>query len=134
MLSGRTYERLNFVRDGLVLGLGWFPTPALRLYAETGWAFHTDGGSEPWEFQFGAEYSPSDRAGSHGAPFLALNGRIREEVGFGGNFTLQTGWQWRDRIGKLLRLGLHYFNGQSDQYQFYAQHEEQIGLGLWYDF
>ena len=59
ILSGRTFNRLNFVRDALVLGLALWPTDALRLYAESGWAFHVDGGSEPWQFQFGADFSPA---------------------------------------------------------------------------
>ena len=28
----------------------------------------------------------------------------------------------------------HYFNGMSDQYQFFSQFEDQIGVGMWYDF
>jgi hypothetical protein len=134
MLSGQPFDRLNFVRDALVLGIAFWPTQALRLYAEPGWAFHVDGGSQPWQFQFGADFSPPCPTGFHGAPFLAVNGRLRQEVDFGGGFTLQTGWSWRSRRGQLLRFGFHYFNGQSEQCQFYTQHEQQLGLGLWYDF
>ena len=31
-------------------------------------------------------------------------------------------------------LGMQYFNGMSDQGQFYKTFEEQIGFGLWYDY
>lgn len=126
--------RINYSRDVLVWGVALRPNEDLRLYAETGWAFWSDGGSEPWEFQFGIDYSPARPTGNQGAPFFAVNGRIREEVNWGGNFTVQTGWQWRGRTGRLLRVGMHYFNGQSDQYQFFQEHEEQIGGGIWYDF
>ena len=126
--------RINFVRDAVVLGVAMRPNPDLRLYAEAGWAFNHDGGSRPWEFQFGVDYSPAEATGVVPAPFLAVNGRIREEVDFGGNFTLQTGWQWRGQTGHLFRFGLNYFNGMSDQYQFFTEHEEQIGVGLWYDY
>ena len=34
----------------------------------------------------------------------------------------------------LLRVGVHYYNGESTQFSFFDDHEEQIGLGLWYDF
>lgn len=134
ILSGRTFNRLNFVRDALVLGIAFWPTESLRLYVEPNWALHVDGGSEPWKFQFGADFSPPYPTGFRGAPFLAVNGCIRQEVDFGGGFTFQTGWQWRNRSGQLLRFGFHYFNGQSEQCQFYTEHEQQIGLGLWYDF
>ena len=68
------------------------------------------------------------------SPSFAINTRIREEVDFGGNMTVQTGLQWRGETGRLLRAGLHYFNGHTDQYQFFNEHEEQIGIGIWYDF
>ena len=52
------FDRINFSRNAMVLGLGYFVTADLRLYAETGYGFLNDGGNQPWEFQFGAEYRP----------------------------------------------------------------------------
>ena len=106
----------------------------LRLYAEAGWAFRSDI-SEPWEFQFGLDWAPNTPTGFRGAPFFAVNGHLRQEVDYGGNLSLMTGWAWMsDRDRHLLRLGLHYYNGESSQYSFYDDFEEQIGFGLWYDF
>jgi len=127
-------DRINYVRDSLVLGMAVYFGPNLRVYSEAGCAFNTDGGAEPWEFQCGADLSPAEPTGRWGAPFLAVNGHLREENDFGGNMTVQTGWQWRGQTGHLLRVGMQYFNGFSDQYQFYNIFEEQIGVGLWYDF
>ncbi|HUT92570.1 MAG TPA: DUF1207 domain-containing protein [Thermoguttaceae bacterium] len=134
MVTQGTLDRLNYTRDVLIAGLAFRPHRDLRLYAEAGWAFYTDGGSQPWEFQFGIDYSPVEPWSALGTPFFAVNTRIREEVDFGGNVTVQTGLQWRGGRGQLFRFGLHYFNGKSDQYQFFTEHEEQIGLGVWYDF
>jgi hypothetical protein len=127
-------ERVNYVRDSLVLGISHYPVPSLRLYSEAGYAFHNSGGAEPWEFQFGNELSEPGPTGFHGSPFLAMNGRLREEHNFGGDFTAQSGWMWRGIDGKVFRLGGHYYVGQSSQFQFYDKFEEQIGIGLWYDF
>ena len=127
-------SRINYVRDSLVLGVAFRPCPNVRLYSEAGWAFNTDGGSRPWEFQFGIDASPEEPTGFLGGPFFALNGRIRQEVNYGGNLTVQTGWAWRGETGQLMRVGFHYFNGMSDQYQFFTHHEEQIGVGMWYDY
>jgi len=126
--------RINYARDCLVLGLAVYPNPDVRLYAEAGWAFFSDGGAMPWEFQFGIDYSPAQPSGCLGAPFFAVNGNIREEVDYGGNFTVEAGWQWRGRSEHLMRLGMYYYNGMSDQYQFFDQFEERIGIGLWYDY
>lgn len=129
-----TRPRINYSRDCLVLGVGWHPWPDTRLYAEADYGFYLDGGAKPWHFQFGAEYSPIKYTGFRGAPFLAVAGHLREEDEFGGNFTAQAGWQWRGATGHVFRVGAHYLNGQSDEYQFHTEHEDQIGIGLWYDY
>ena len=126
--------RINYVRDSLIAGAAVYLNPSLRLYGEVGWCFHEDGGARPWEFQFGADFSSPEPTGISGAPFFAINGHLRQENNFGGNLSMQTGWQWRGRDGHLARVGMHYFNGMSDHYQFYNMFEEEIGFGLWYDY
>jgi hypothetical protein len=135
LLKNPDFERVNFARDVLVLGYAFDMTDRLRLYSEVGWAFWTDV-SDPWEFQLGFDYAPRAATGIRGAPFLAVNSHLREDVKFGGNVTVQTGWAWRgDGPGsRLLRMGVHYYNGQSPQYSFYKSFEQQIGFGMWYDF
>ncbi len=126
--------RINYVRDAIIAGVSYQMFPSLRVYGETAYAFFTAGGAEPWEFQFGAELSRPGPTGFRGTPFLATNAHLREEVDFSGDWTLQTGWLWRGDTGSTLRLGLHYLNGKSNQYQFFDRNEEQIGFGLWCDF
>jgi hypothetical protein len=128
------FPRINYVRESLVAGVAFYLNPSLRLYSEAGWCFYEDGGAKPWEFQFGIDYSSPDPTGICGSPFFAINAHLRQENDFGGNMTVQTGWQWRGRTGHLFRMGMQYFNGMSDQYQFYDKFEEQIGFGLWYDY
>lgn len=128
------YPPVNYVRDVVVWAVGVRVVENMRAYAEAGYAFYRKGGSKPWEFQFGVDWSRVHPDSFFGSPFFAVNGRIREEVDFGGNLTAQTGWQWRGEGGNLLRLGFQYFNGKSDAYQFFTEHEEHFGLGLWYDF
>jgi len=134
MLTFPNTPRYNYARDVIILGQAYYLTPAQRIYAEAGWAFYTDV-SQEWEFQFGWEYAPSCPTGIHGAPFAAVNGHLRQEIEYSGNFVSQVGWAWRDGpSARLLRVGFEYFNGLSDQYQFWNQFEEKLGLGLWYDY
>lgn len=134
LLKNPNYPRLNFARDVLILGGAYHLTDDLRIYAEIGWAFYTDV-SEPWEVQFGIDYAPTAPTGIRGAPFFAINGHLRQELDFSGNFTVQAGWAWRSaQNGSLLRMGGQYFNGASWQYSFYNHFEQQLGLGVWYDF
>lgn len=130
-----TFQRINYVRDAFVLGGGYFLDPDLRLYGEIGYAFNTDGGAQPWELQFGAEFSPADHSGIRGAPFWAVNGYLREEVNWGGNVNIMVGWQWRgDRNNHLFRIGLQYLDGKTMQYAFFRNSERMVGFGTWYDF
>lgn len=128
------WERNDFTLDVIVLGASYFPIENVRLYGEAGYAFNTGGGAKPWEFQFGAEFAPAYATGSRGAPFMAVNAHLREEVDFGGYVALQAGWCWRNPVGRLFRVGVQYLNGHSPQYEFFTLHEEQIGAGIWYDF
>ncbi len=134
LLDHPDFDRLNYVRETLILGLAAYVNPSLRLYWETGWAFSVEGPAKPWEFQFGADFCSNEPTGPAGAPFFAINGHLHEETNFSGNLTVQTGWMWRGRSGHLFRVGMQYFNGMSDEAQFYNTFEEQIGIGLWYDF
>lgn len=134
LLKNPGYDRLNFARDVLVLGYSYYATPNLRFYGEVGWAFYSIV-SEPWEFQAGIDYAPQYRTGFRGAPFFAVNTHLKEELNYSGNFTVQAGWAWRaDNGPQLLRVGVQYFNGMSQQNSFVYNFEETIGVGLWYDF
>ena len=132
--AGSTAGRINFSRDTLVLGFSYYPLPAWRWYAEAGWAFYADEGTDPWEFQFGLDYAQPGPTGACGTPFFALNGHLRQEVNYGGNLVAQAGWLWRSQRDRVLRTGLHYFNGKSNQYEFVNEFEQQLGVGIWYDY
>ncbi len=128
------FQRINYVRDSIVLGFGYYLTKDLRLYSEGAYAFNSNF-AQPWEFQFGAEYSPHWGNGGRGAPFFGINGMLFEEHDFGGNLNILAGWQWRGpRSDRLFRFGLQYFNGKSSQYAFYKRNEQLIGAGFWFDY
>lgn len=133
LLDNPTFQRVNYVRDSIIFGVGYFATQNVRLYGETAWAFHHSV-AEPWEFQFGAEYSPQIFNGRRGAPFAAINAQLLQEQDFGGGLNLMAGWQWRSEISnRLLRVGLQYYNGKSSQFAFYNESEQLLGFGVWLD-
>lgn len=133
LLKNPTHERLNFSRDVLFAGAGYWLTERLRVYGEIGWAFYSDI-SEQWEFKFGMEFLPTAPTGWRGAPFAAAHVHLREELDYGGSLTLQGGWAWRGDEGALLRLGIDLYEGKSQQWSFYDSYEPLIGFGLWYDY
>lgn len=134
LLKNPGFRRVNYSRDAFVLGQSYYLTDDVRLYGEVGWAFYSDV-SKPWEFQFGIDYSPLLPIEGGGAPYVALNGQLRQELNFSGNFVVQAGWQWRGgSSGQLVRIGLEYYNGMSNQFQLYDVFENKLGFGIWYDF
>ncbi len=126
--------RLDYVREQLVLGVAYRPILNLRFYGEANYAFIESGGSRPWEFQFGIDYSPEEPTGLHGAPFVAINSKIQEDLNYSGNVTFEAGWEWRGPTGHTLRTGVEYFDGFDFQRQFYSDYRQFIGAGVWYDF
>jgi hypothetical protein len=135
LLRHPDYDRLNYVRDGLLLGVALHVTEDVRVYSEAGWAFSYDGGAKPWEFQFGSEYTPAPRCMYRPAPFAAINGHLRQELGFGGNVNVVAGWQWwGQQSDRQFRFGLQYTNGKSSQYSFFNRFEQLTGIGLWMDY
>ncbi len=125
----------TYTRDAFNLGISVQLTESIRSYMESSFAIQTEGPADPWQFQFGLDYVPMSSFSKKGAPFFGINGMLREEVDFGGGLTVMTGWQWRGRdTDNRLRLGIHYFNGKSNQHSFWNEHEELIGFGLWYDY
>lgn len=134
LLQHPGYDRLNYSRDVLVAGYSHYLTRDFRIYGELGWAFHSDV-AKPWEFQFGVDYAPGTPTGLRGRPFFAVNGQLRQEVDYGGNFVAQAGWAWlSNENARLLRLGGQFYNGYSAQYSFYNRFEQYLGLAVWYDF
>ena len=129
-----SFPKVSYIRDCLTLGLGMRPWPDVRLYSEVGYAVHVTGEAEEWEVRFGGEYVHAEPDDGRGGPFLATHCHLRQENNFSGNVTLELGWAWRAQGSRLFRLGLLYFNGLSEQYQFYNKYEEQLGTGAWYDF
>jgi hypothetical protein len=132
LLKHPDFDRLNFARDALILGHAYYLTPSQRIYGEAGWAFYTDVAKE-WEFQFGYEFNPVYWMTRHGSPFFAIHGHLREELNYGGGLAVQTGWAWRARSGRQLRMGMHFYNGKSTQYSFFNDHEQLIGFVIAYD-
>ena len=128
--------RINYYREALLLSYAYRPTSNTRLYAEIDYAVMQGEYTKPWHLQLGAEYSPRYPAqGGWGTPFAAINARLMQEHNFDGNMTVQTGWQWRGSHNQLLRLGVQYIGGVSEQYEFIrGRREHKIGLGVWYDF
>lgn len=128
-------RRINYYRDSLVFGIAFKPHRDIRLYGEIEYAVYSGEMTERLQMQFGAEYAPLYPANRRrGVPFFAVNALLMEELDFGGSVCVQAGWMWRGRRNQAFRLGLEYFYGADDQYEFFDETNSKLGFGLWYDF
>jgi len=135
LLRNPGFNRLNYVRDALLLGVRHHLRPDLQVYGEVAYSFNTDGGAEPLELQFGMEYRGVDGTDRTSAPFAAINGHLREEFDFGGSVNIIAGWEWRGRYSnRRFRLGGQYYNGKEIQWSFFNESVSFAGVGVWYDF
>ncbi len=129
------FQRINYVRDSLIVGTIYDLTDALRVYGEVGNAIGMEGGAKPLELQFGAEYVPVAKSSFRGAPFAAVNGHLRQDFNFDGSINVVAGWGWQGlQSRQRFRIGGQFFNGPSMQYSFFDQRETLVGGGIWFDF
>ncbi len=130
-----TFQRINYSRDVLLFGVRQSVTDELVVYGEAGYGVRNDGGSEPWEFQFGTEYSSRKATCPSGAPFAAVNVHLREEFNFSGGLNILAGWEWRGPdSNRRFRAGVQYYTGKEIQYSFFDENIQLLGAGIWYDF
>ncbi len=134
LVRNPTFQRVNYSRDALLLGVRQDVTDELTVYGEAAWAFYNDGGAEPWAFQVGAEFY-EELSETIGGPVAAANVQMREEFDFGGRFTGVAGWQWREpTTGRLLRFAAKYEAGKSPYYELFEEDSTMLGVGVFYDF
>ena len=111
------FERVNYVRDVIVMGNSYYMYDWLRIYGEVGWSFFNDGGSRAAEFQFVAELIQARPTGIRGA-FFCGKWYDSPKLNWGGNVCVQVGWAGEDTSEKLFRLGFEYLYGSDPQYEF----------------
>ena len=135
LLENPLFQRVNYVRDSLVAGTAYDLTPDSQIYAEIACEVARQGGADPLEFQFGAQYTPRAERPLRGAPFAAVNGHVREDFGWITGVNMVGGWGWEGPDSRRrLRVGGQYYNGPSLQYSFLNRQENLIGGGIWFDF
>ena len=133
-LANPLVHRFNYVRDSAVLGVTYDIHSDWQTYGEIAYALGAEDGAEPFEFQYGLQYSPLV-FGLRGAPFAAVNGHTRQDFDWITSVNCQTGWQWRGTDSQhLWRIGMQYYSGPSLQYSFPGRTDHLLGAGMWFDF
>lgn len=134
VIANPLVQRFNYVRDSAVAGVTYDISDDWQTYGEIGYALSAEDGAKALELQYGLQYSPLV-FGLRGAPFAAVNGHTRQDLGGITSVNCQAGWQWRGTDSQhLWRMGVQYYSGPSLQYAFPGRNDHLLGAGVWFDF
>ncbi len=135
VIRNPTFPRLNYVRDSVIVGWTHDLNLDMQVYAESSYALGHEGGAQPWELQYGFQYSPMHPVWLRGAPYFGINGHTREDRGWITGINTVAGWQWRGtQNNHLFRVGVQYYTGPAIQYSFVGLNETLLGGGIWFDY
>jgi hypothetical protein len=134
-LTGQSKQGL--IRDEIVVGCAYRLWKQFRVYGVFGYALSMSSpvGAKPERFDWGIEWSRQQNTGFLGQPFAAFDMELRAEQDYQPNLSTQIGWQWRaDGNVPSLRLALEYYDGKSPYGQFFRDHEQWFGFGVFIDY
>jgi len=104
-----------------------------RFYVGPGGNVHILPHEKKLFLQTGLEWIARPAKGS-ARLYAAWDFKAKQEAGGVVNNALQAGWQWGDaEQGRIFRIGLTYFNGHSENGQFYKEREKKLTGGIFFD-
>jgi hypothetical protein len=129
--------RAPHIRDEMVAALAYRFWDQVRVYGIFGYPIMatTPEGHDTTRFDWGVEWMTPHATGWWGRPFAAFDMELRADQEFTPNLTVQVGWVFRaEDEGGDLRIVLEGYNGDSMYGQFFRDHEQFVGVGLFFDF
>lgn len=128
-------QRINYTREEIFGAAAWSFWPQWRTYAEVGWAYDLLGEDlqEEWRVQAGLEYERDKPVwGRNWRLYAATNLTAYQESDWNPDTAIQFGIHYR-KSGRLLRIGLEFYDGRTLLGEFFQDSDRWISLGTWYD-
>jgi hypothetical protein len=128
-------KRINYTREEIFGAAAWSFWPQWRTYAELGWAYDLLGKElqEEWRVQAGLEYERDEPVwGRNWRVYAATNLTAYQESDWNPDTAIQFGIHYR-KSGRLLRIGLEFYDGRTLLGEFFQDSDRWISLGTWYD-
>jgi hypothetical protein len=132
-------RRINYTRDDLAFGLGYFVSEQILIYAEPSWAWSmgNENRQKRWAAEGGIQYQgPRDMWNNSTAFYIASHVRAFDETSWDPGVSLQTGFHVkRDQRSSNLRLGLEGYIGRAILGEFALDYDEAyLTVGIFFDF
>lgn len=113
--------------------LGAYEISAFRFYGGFIWAYHVLPKVGPWTMHFGAEWFGTPFHKSI-YPYAAVDLKSRQEVEWSTDVNIQVGLIVGNHKTQGMRLTLEFFDGHSNQGQFFERKERDLNLVVFFDF
>jgi len=137
-IENRNAKRVEFIKDEMVLGLGYTFDDQLRVYGQIGYAFRQfiTGDPRKYRYDLGFEWFHRVPTGAVGTPYVAGNLGFRGENGYSADYNLQVGWLWRyaDQRASQFRVFGEYYHGRSFYGQLFRNAESFASFGMSIDY
>jgi len=132
-------RRINYTRDDLALGLGYYLNERILIYAEPSWAWSmgNENRQKRWAAEGGIQYEgPRDMWNDSTAVYLAAHVRTFAETDWDPGLSIQAGVHVkRDQHSSNLRLGVEGYIGRAILGEFALDYDEMyLTAGIFFDF
>jgi len=129
-IRGALNQRINYVRDAIVLGTSYLCRPSMAALRRDRLASMPAVARCPWD----ASSAPNglSRPNKRWTPFVAFNGRVREENNFSGSRVASR--LATTRILDKRCAGCSVLQRQEQPVRVLHANETALGVGIWYDF
>lgn len=132
-------RRINYTRDDLALGLGYFVNEKILVYVEPSWAWSmgNEDRQKRWAAEGGIQYQgPRDMWNDSTAYYAAAHVRAFDETSWDPGVSIQTGFHIkREQSSTNLRLGLEGYIGRAILGEFALDYDEAyLTVGIFFDF
>lgn len=132
-------QRINYTRDDLAFGLGYYLSETILVYAEPSWAWSmgNENRQKRWAAEGGVQYEgPRDMWNDSTAFYLAAHVRTFAETDWDPGLSVQAGVHVkRDQRSSNLRLGVEGYIGRAVLGEFALDYDEMyLTAGIFFDF
>ena len=123
--------RIDYTREEVAVGVGWRPSPRVRVYGETAHSYQLlNPQQQPWRVQQGVEYElPSSLWEGRFAWYVAADLQSMQERSWRIDRVVQGGVVTRSS-GHTYRLLIEYYNGRPPISEFFSTSEINVTFGL----
>jgi hypothetical protein len=132
ILDNPSIQRVNLSYEDVVT-LVSYEWDKLRIYGGGGYLIHSEPHLARQHLQAGSEFVQPHAVWDLDA-LVAIDVQSSQELGWEKSYSFQTGFQFKSRGNRRVRLMFEHFAGHSPNGQFFREHLSYTGVGVYFRF